>query len=641
MADDTIIRNVTVWETDDRSVADSIQKSKSLIKSQEAVVKSTSDQTTALKQMTQAENDAAAAAKKRVDTQSQKPSVGGGSKGAAAGSFDVVSKDVAIYGDVESQVRTLSGALGYMGGEAGSAAEGVINVGAELFAVVEAGPKLVASLGEAAVKFGDTVPLVGSLATGLTTLVPALGATGAAVIAVAAPLAVVAVAIAGVTLALKALSDAGDAAAQAITDQVDSSKKRIAIEREIADFQAEGDKAGAQARIDELKRQQEDSDKLLTELYVARDEINKAYDELGAALNPQKRIELGAAGQEAEKQIDAEFKLFDERAKAIAQLESALPTIADNTTEEQSLADARAETAAVSSDAKQAEQDVQKARQEAEQKAKELAQATQQLADATASAQRKYNEAVTAAGNTLSDANKDIATDLKRTVADLDQTFNNDLNKLATDFRRNQFEMTLDYNQNEQKVQRQHYESLKKIQKDAARQQRDALRNRDFLSLDLLAENTKNQIDDQQDAAEFEQKEREIAFKEAQDDRLRAAYQERQDRLDQQRIALTDARKAALQEQQDARTAYTRQLRDANLARESELANAQAAYQSKLQLEQAYYQASIGLVRNAIGAIGGQASAGGVTNNITVQGITGGNLQERVLRAMNSTGVFG
>ena len=325
MLDENVIRNTIQWETDERSVAQSKRAATELTKSQTAVSKGITQETAALKQYTAAEKDATKAVKARIQAQETTPRKAAPTGGA--GRFDVVSKDVAIYGDVESQVRTLSGALGYMGGEAGAAAEGVINVGAELFAVREAAPKLAAGVGEAALKISESTPLVGSLASGLTTLVPALGATGAAVVAVAAPIAVVVAAIGGLVLVLKALSDAGDAAAQAVSDQVDASKKRIAVEREIADFQAAGDKAGAQARLDELKRQQEDSDKLLTELYVARDEINKAYDELGAALNPQERIELGAAGQEAEKQIEAEYKLFEQRAKEMAMLEAALPTI--------------------------------------------------------------------------------------------------------------------------------------------------------------------------------------------------------------------------------------------------------------------------------------------------------------------------
>lgn len=548
--------------------------------------------------LTAAEIEAERAIMNRVQAQSKTPGSVGGGGAAGGGRFDVVSQQVGIYGDVESQVRTLTGALGYMGGEAGQTAEQVINVGAELFAVAEAGPKLAAGVGDVALRIGESVPLVGSLATGLLTLVPALGVTGAAIAAIALPIAGVVAVIGGLILAIKSLGDAAEEARKQVDEQYNASKKRIEIEREIADFQRENDKAGAQARLDELKRQQEDANKLLTEIYVARDEINKAYEELGAALNPEERAKLGAQGEERQKQLEAETKLFQERQKEIDALEAAIPGIADATAEEEALAAAREGGTDAAKEAEKAEASRQKAVDDAQRQ-------IEQAQEKARAAQDNYNKALADAATTARNSAQDIRTKLKDALVDLatssrrqaidDTTKQNDD---LTDIRVAQFRA-------EQDAFMKHGRALRDILKNANRSQEDLLAERDFLALDSLSKQTARQIEDEAQATEDVAAERAIANRNEFTDFQTQTVRLRNERLTDFRRQQMDLRNNSERELRDVQVTKRRQLEQARDALQRELDMAKRGIENKLQLEAAYWQQSAGMIPTAGGAGGG------------------------------------
>jgi hypothetical protein len=147
--------------------------------------------------------------------------------------FAAVSKSVAARGDVESQARTITGAVGYVGGAAGGEIERIANVGAEIFAVSEAIPKLGAALkdmaaGAKVAQAGATAAAAAETATGVaaTTATPGLLGMAAAIGAVLLPVAAIAAVVGGAILAINALNaaerrrkEAAEAAAKAVGEQ--------------------------------------------------------------------------------------------------------------------------------------------------------------------------------------------------------------------------------------------------------------------------------------------------------------------------------------------------------------------------------------------------------------------------------------
>jgi hypothetical protein len=151
---------------------------------------------------------------------------------AKAASFEGVSKQVALRGDVESQARTITGAIGYVGGGAGGQIEQIANIGAEIFAVSEAIPKLGAALkdmatGAKVAQTGATAAAAAETATGVaaTSATPGLLGMATAIGAVLLPVAAIGAVVGGAILAINALNaaekrrkEAAEAAAKAIEE---------------------------------------------------------------------------------------------------------------------------------------------------------------------------------------------------------------------------------------------------------------------------------------------------------------------------------------------------------------------------------------------------------------------------------------
>lgn len=222
-------------------------------------------------------------------------------------------------GHLSSGLSALRGVAG--GGSAGDA----LGVASDVTGAIEQIKNLKSGVVELASGAAQAFPVLGKVGGAVSNfagpLVESLGGLGPVGLAAGA-------AVAATVIALKGLSDQAEEARKQVQAQVEASKQRIANEREVSDFLKAGDTEGAKARLEELKAQQEDANKLLTELYVARDGVDKAYADLGASLNPAKRNELGAKGQELDKQIAAAYgDGFEARAKEIQALEAALPQI--------------------------------------------------------------------------------------------------------------------------------------------------------------------------------------------------------------------------------------------------------------------------------------------------------------------------
>jgi hypothetical protein len=94
---------------------------------------------------------------------------------------------------------------------------------------------------------------------------------------------------------------------------------------------------------------------------------------------------------------------------------------------------------------------------------------------------------------------------------DIEQKLQDDLNELAIKF-----------NQDQQKEQRKAEFDLMKIDRDGKRAEQDAIRERNFAAAADAAEATQDQKSDLQDQLRFEQREREIAYREQQGDLRRS-----------------------------------------------------------------------------------------------------------------------
>lgn len=246
--------------------------------------------------------------------------------------FNKTSEGVALAGDVESGLRTVGGAAGAFGG---AGIESALSKGGELFAVVEALPRLKAA--------------AAGLPSVMKNAAKSLGPTGIFTLAVVAGLALIIAAARRANAEVKAATGA-----------------RLAVEEEVAGRVVRGGNADeVQREIDELKRLLPEQERLFTEARAQRleafekrtreglgsdllgrtreilgitdsTEIQAAFARRKAALETtRKRIELLSAALEAgafttEEAVEEEKKLAQARgqstAAAVAQQKQFKPT---------------------------------------------------------------------------------------------------------------------------------------------------------------------------------------------------------------------------------------------------------------------------------------------------------------------------
>lgn len=319
MADETQ-RTILKYEVDRRSVNDATKqldllerRTNDLAKAQDAVgnagKRSANDLRRALGQDEEAIKAATSAQKELNKTIAAQPDHK--ATQARSEAFGKTSTGLGSIAAVASAVPGL-----------GAGTEG-LRIAGDLAGAAEQLPRLA----EGAKGIAASIPLVSTAATALT---PILGATGASVGALALAAAPIAAIALGIAAALGELNRISEEARKEVQANVEATKARIATEREISTLLKAGDAASAQARLDDLKAQQEDANKLLTELYVARDANQKAYEALGASLNIPERQRLAAEAAELDKQIaDAYNQGFKARANEQTSLEAALPAITE------------------------------------------------------------------------------------------------------------------------------------------------------------------------------------------------------------------------------------------------------------------------------------------------------------------------
>lgn len=190
--------------------------------------------------------------------------------GSAQGRFDVTSRNVALAGDVESQLRTLTGGIGAIGGGVGQQLEQSINIGAEGFASLEALPKLKEA-------FKGLPDVVNSAAS-------ALGTSGAGLIGSIGAVAIAVVALQAVFAAFQAEQE----------KQAEATRSRIdAISRVNQELASGIGTEEIQARIQELQQSNEGYSATLQRLQGVYDSSINSLDGATRAV-----VQLGSGAEE-------------------------------------------------------------------------------------------------------------------------------------------------------------------------------------------------------------------------------------------------------------------------------------------------------------------------------------------------------
>ena len=151
-----------------------------------------------------------------------------------------------LYGDVESSARNITGAVGFLGGEAGARVERTLNVGTELLATAEG--------------MGRLKQQLPTMAKNLDTSTLALGALGVGVV--------------GASVAFEAMS-------QVIDRSTASVKNYLSYEEEYWRLRTHGTTEDAQAFLDEKKARLESLQARQAELQFILDEADKTGGALG------------------------------------------------------------------------------------------------------------------------------------------------------------------------------------------------------------------------------------------------------------------------------------------------------------------------------------------------------------------------
>lgn len=481
--------------------------------------------------------------------------------------FDQTSRDVALAGDVESNLRTVGGTLGAFGG---AGAEGAIGKGAEIFAVVEALPRLK----EAAAGLPQTF---GAAATAMGTSKAALG---------------------GFIGGLAALGIAMQLATAQAERQRAAAQGQLDAQREVLDFVSTATSEQVEAELEAARRRREaqvEADRFAQkQLEYARQQLSENFGEIGGiGVEAAAALKLGAGEIEALRlNAAAAGDTLDATNIEIATLENALASGATAANDAaQAERDLAAERTQGILDAAQQEGELIRARQEAakmtreenQQRAKQLADEqerlrgelavlqnsgdtsedvarriealTQQIAnlgqqaDVFKNATGKAAEGVASAASNIeksaakaaqSEASASSRFERRRAdsarsqtssfsfadalgigarqsddktgadaenkaekLADINQQFLDDLHDASVDFHRE-----------EQQASRQAQDEQRRIRREGRRAEQEATRERNFAAAADAREAAQEQLDDLAEDQRIEQREREIALRE-------------------------------------------------------------------------------------------------------------------------------
>lgn len=276
------------------------------------------------------------------------------------------------------------------------------------------------------------------------------------------------------------------------------------------------------------------------------------------------------ASELTQEQIDSELESLDIRKAALAAELAALEASGDESEEvAKKIAELREalgflgeqadvlKIARPSAKSSEAEKAAEKAAKDAQKAEEDRLRDIEKVQNDAAKAQQSYTDSVRDAQQNFRDATADIARKLKDTFIDNQREFQDDLN-----------EMSIKFNEDELKEERQFRRDLAKIRRDAADEEKDAIRQRDFAAAAAARENAEKALKDRREEEADENAEQ-----------LTELQQERHRRQRERDLANRDA-------QIDAQRAR----RDAAIARDRSIRDAQASYRDALQLQHNFSQ---------------------------------------------------
>lgn len=380
---------------------------------------------------------------------------------------------------------------------------------------------------------------------------------------------------------------------QALADQIAKSKEVYES--------TEGDVVALTAAL-------EDGSLAANDAKVAEEELAKertknalaTADAAGKELAARQKADA-ATGEQNEKRLQA---ITDESAVIQAQIDSLTAsgdTSEDVTAKIASLTSQLGllgkESEYISSTALAASKARDQEKQAAEDQRKALEEATR--------AQEQQAKAVKSANETYRNAVQDIGTRLKQTLEDNTTKLNRDLDSIATKYADEQYDLQIKANRAERNAYQDQLDDLRKIRKDADKDEQEALIEGDFKDLYLSRK----------------------ARDEAIQEEMQTSDEERQRRAQNQQDALEDLSRTNQRQREQANLAFNQRANDAQLAQNRELqqarttqnraiAQAASALNAELGLRQQFWNATLKQAQAALGQISGAgAKASGASAN--------------------------
>jgi hypothetical protein len=491
--------------------------------------------------------------------------------------FDQASRDVALAGDVESNVRTIGGAVGAFGG---GAADSAIGKGAEIFAVVEALPRLKEAAAAIPQTFNTAATAMGTSSAGLAA---ALGVAAVATIAFNFALKDYNKGIQENKTAIQGAIDiirdynqfiAGGGTTDAAQERIaELERMRDAEVKTYQDIQAAQQAFADSSTVPAFARFRDDFKEFDTQLTTSQGTIGgydleirkleeamangttaandaaQAERDLAAERTQQVLTDAAQAGELAEtrerlkdatrEQIDAELQSIEvKRINAEAELASLQASgdtseAAQNRIKElnESLSFLGEKSAQLNELRASAKTDKQV---EAEKKLaaarEETSRASDKASQSETSSRRESRQRVSsgktiggmftggAARDAAGDSDKNAVDDARQKQQEIEQQYQDSL-----------LEAQIDFNREREKEARRAEFELAKIGREAKRAEEDATRERNFAAAADVRESAADQKQDLKDQLKFEQREREIAYRNQQDDLRRTQQNQLRD----------------------------------------------------------------------------------------------------------------
>lgn len=213
----------------------------------------------------------------------------------------------------------------------------------------------------------------------------------------------------------------------------------------------------------------------------------------------------------------------------------------------------------------------------------------EQSAEARANAVGKYNDALVKAAETAADAAAAALDKLKDSRAKLAQDLANADGDAEKKRQLEKHDAEIKRQQEEVKSAREHQRNLEQIRKDGQKSEQEAIDNRDFMALFQARDNTRSQMEQENQRYSQEQQDRQEAYAQADKDRDEAFKRDQEARMVKYKRDLDAARDQYNKELAIAADNKNKAIRLATQARDNELNLLQSKLQTDLRLKlQAY-----------------------------------------------------